>query len=65
MTLFPMGKVTDYWSTHPLFPIHRLTEKISRDRYLELSMRYRVAPLGHASLWDRVLKFPLFLALDT
>jgi hypothetical protein len=54
MTLFPQDKVADYWSTSKLFPQHEIIRYMSRDRYQELHMRYRVAPAGHQTLWDRV-----------
>lgn len=54
MTLFAMDDIADYWSTHPLFPQHPITQYISRNRFQELHMRYRVVPAGYSSLWDRV-----------
>ena len=54
MTLFAMDDVADYWSVHKLFPKHIITQYMSRDRFQELHMRYRCAPLGHKELWDRV-----------
>jgi hypothetical protein len=54
MTLFPMDEIADYWSTNKLFPYHSITQYMTRDRFQELHMRYRVAPAGHKELWDRV-----------
>jgi hypothetical protein len=54
MTEFPIDDVAGYWSSNPLFPQHRLMKFISRDRFQELHMRFRVAPPGHVDLWDRV-----------
>jgi hypothetical protein len=50
MTLFPMDKVADYWNSHKLFPRHVITQYMSRNRFQELHMRYRVAPAGHQTL---------------
>jgi hypothetical protein len=64
MTLFPMDEVADYWSSNKLFPQHRIIQYMSRNRFQELHMRYRVAPPGHQELWDRVSivsKFVQFL----
>ena len=54
MTLFAMDEVSDYWSNNKLFPQHAITQYMSRNRFQELHMRYRVAPAGHQNLWDRV-----------
>lgn len=54
MTLFPLDEIADYWSTHELYPRHRIMQYISRNRFQELHMRFRVAPAGHTTLWDRV-----------
>ena len=54
MTLFPIDEVADYWSSNKLFPRHDIIRYISRNRFQELSMRYRVTLPGHQTLWDRV-----------
>jgi hypothetical protein len=54
MMLFPMDEVSDYWNSNKLFPQHEITKLMTRDRFQELHMRYRVAPAGHKTLWDRV-----------
>jgi hypothetical protein len=64
MTLFAMDDVADYWSTHSLFPKHPITQYMTRDRWQELHMRYKVAPVGHQTLWDRVCYFCPRLLLD-
>ena len=54
MMLFPMDEISDYWNSNKLFPQHEITKLMARDRCQELHMRYRVAPAGHKTLWDRV-----------
>lgn len=54
MAEFPLDEISEYWSSNKLFPQHRLMQYMSRNRYQELHMRYRVAPPGHKTLWDRV-----------
>ena len=54
MTLFPMDEIADYWSSQKLFPYHYITRYMSRNRFQELHMRYRVAPARHEELWDQV-----------
>lgn len=54
MTEFPLDEIASYWSSNKLYPQHRLMRYMSRDRFQELHMRYRVAPPGHQDLWGRV-----------
>ena len=54
MTLFALDKIAGYWSSNKLLPYHSITRYMSRNRFQELHMRYRVAPAGHQELWDRV-----------
>jgi hypothetical protein len=64
-----MDEIADYWSTNKLFLYHLITQYITRDRFQELYMRYRVALAGHKKLWDRVsimflIPFNLYIQLD-
>lgn len=54
MTLFPMDEIADYWSTNEAFPSHPITTLMTRDRFQELRMRYRVAPPRTRDLFGRV-----------
>ena len=54
MTLFPMDEIADYWSSNKLFPQYSIIQYMSRNRFQELHMRYRVASAEHKELWDRV-----------
>lgn len=42
MTLHVENKIKDYWSTSPDDPIHPITKYLSKNRFFELHMRYRI-----------------------
>lgn len=44
MTLHPEYEIADYWKASQLGRNHGFTNYMSKDRYLELHMRFRVAP---------------------
>jgi hypothetical protein len=52
ITEFPIDNVAGYWNSNLLFLQHRLIKFISRDRFQELYMRFRVASPRHMDLWD-------------
>jgi hypothetical protein len=54
ITLFPADEIDEYWSTHRVFPSYLVTQYMTRNRFQKLHMRYRVAPTGYKTLWDRV-----------
>jgi hypothetical protein len=54
MTLYPEYELEYYWDTRSTTPFHPFTQYISKDRFMELRIRYRVAPPGHSDIWQRV-----------
>jgi hypothetical protein len=54
MTLVPIDKVADYWSSNKLLAQHAITHYMLRNRFQELYIRYQVAPPEHQDLWDQV-----------
>lgn len=42
MMINPLPEIADYWSTSKLKPQHPISERMSRDRFQELHIRYRI-----------------------
>lgn len=42
MTIHVENEIGDYWNTSELAPIHSISKYLSKDRFLELHMRFRV-----------------------
>jgi hypothetical protein len=62
MTIFVLDDITQYWKQQPIFPYHIITQYMTRNRFQELHMRYRVAPsTGCKTLWDRVILYSKIL----
>jgi hypothetical protein len=54
MTIVPMNKIRDYWSTRPITPFHKITKVFSRDRFIDLRTRFRVASNDIEDTYEKV-----------
>jgi hypothetical protein len=54
MTLYPLNQISDYWDIGYITPYHHITQSISRNRFQELHMRYRVGDPKERDIYNRV-----------
>jgi hypothetical protein len=62
LTIMHMDRIEDYWSQDPIKPKVPIMELMTRNRYQELNMRYRLTPPGVKDPFKRVpLDAPLYI----
>ena len=62
MTLNVQNEITDYWSTSKeARPFHPISRYMSRNRFQELYMRFRIHRSREKGVYEKVLLNPLLL----
>ena len=61
MTLHVENEVADYWNTNRASPNHPISMYMSRDRFQELHMRFRLEEPGTKGPYARVRSTPIYL----
>lgn len=57
MTLHVENEIVNYWSTSPHGPIHPITKYLSKNRFVELHVRFRVGQ-DNSTIYSRVIPPP-------
>jgi hypothetical protein len=60
MTVYPLNRIEDYWSTNPLTPFHPISKAIERNQFQALRRRFRVSNEEDIHLFQRVIPPPIF-----
>lgn len=54
MSIYTLSNIKDYWDIREETPLHPISRRMSRNRYQEIHMRFRITTAGIVDIFERV-----------